>query len=368
MTLTNLYTPSGPAPRGRPSAATRKHTTLVLPFSARLADSDLSSTPPVRSQRGRAPEARGPEIHPKPAETKSPTPQSAEARDEAQAETAVPGQDVVASSANRHLPVRWSPSPCRLILVARARGGSGATSFAVNLALDMCNKRVSRTSRTRKRVAIVDLDVQFGTVATSLDLVDRGGMVKLAQLPRHPDAQAVRGALLTHESGLRVLAAPANPIPLEALDGPRVAAIIDALMAENDVVIVDMPPALVSWIEPLLSRAERMLMVTNLAVTSIASARRMLDIIREDAPDLKVETVVSRERKPIIRSKLHRQAAEALGAPLSYWLPDETLNTRVALDRGEPMLAFAPRSAWSRAVRRIVTMLDRIAPNHQLQR
>lgn len=367
MPVTNLHSARGALSGGRPAMVKGGQTPFVLPDSARLLDDHRRRTVDQgrlpRNGGAAAPLPRNLDPQSQPVQDQQPLADGGIKPLHKQTDPAVDEK-----APDHQLPVRWTPAPGCLILVARARGGIGATSLAVNLALEMCSKSGSRLSRDRKKVALVDFDVQFGTVASSLDLVDRGGLVKLLQLPRHPDAQAVRGALIAHDSGLRVLAAPANPIPLEALDVPRVAAIADALMADNDVVIIDMPPALVSWIEPLLSRATRLLMVTNLAVPSVTSARRMLDIIREDAPNLVVETVVSRDHKPILRNKLVRQAEDAIGAPLSYWLPDDARTARLALDRGEPIVTISPRSPWSRAVRKIAQSLDHAMPQQEMQR
>ncbi|MBE0413739.1 AAA family ATPase [Yoonia sp.] len=357
MTAPNLYSSTDTGPRGLSAGVGPAPSPLLLPKSARKRDEHIHRRPDQpRPLPGVSTPPKGKD-----------TPASAVA-DQDQPAQPQTGNAIATTAQNRLLPVQWAPPPGSLILVGRARGGIGATSFAVNLAIELCSKRATGRSRDRKKVALVDFDVQFGTVANSLDLTDRGGLVDLLRLPRHPDAQAVRNALLTHNSGLRVLAAPANPIPLDALDAPRVAAILDALMADNDTVIIDMPPALMRWIEPLLARAERMLVVTNLAVTSVTSARRMLNILREDAPNLTIETVVSRESKPILQGKLHRQAAETIGAPLSYWLPEDARNARLALDRGEPMVTFAPRSSWSRAVRRAAQTIHKSAARQQLQR
>ena len=76
--------------------------------------------------------------------------------------------------------------------------------------------------------------------------------LQLAQLGPEPDAQAVRHAMVRHPSGLGVLAAPTTAIPFEAFDVRRIGCMLDALVAENDVVIVDLPPALIDWLEPLL--------------------------------------------------------------------------------------------------------------------
>lgn len=247
-----------------------------------------------------------------------------------------------------------APKPAgKLYLVARARGGLGATSFAVNLALGL----QGAGGKEKRRVAIVDLDLQFGTVGSSLDLPDRGGLVALAQLDSAPDSHAVDAALQPHPNGLSVLPAPKRPIPLDAFDADRIEAVMTQLMASHDAVVVDMPPALVSWIEPLLRLADRVFMLTDLSVTSVDCARRVIDTFREDVPELQLEIVIAREKKPFFRGRIHRDVAEALDTKLENWLPTDSKRARLALDRGEPVLALAPYSAWSRSIRKIVGKL-----------
>jgi pilus assembly protein CpaE len=224
----------------------------------------------------------------------------------------------------------------------------------VNLALGLCEGG----AKARRRAAIVDLDLQFGTVGSSLDLPDRGGMLALAQLDREPDIHAVSAALQAHESGLSVLPAPRHPVPLDALDASLVRAMLEALLSTHDAVVVDLPPALVDWQEPLLRRADRLFMVTDLAVTSIDCAKRILDTFREDAPDLPVEIIVGGEKKPFFAGRLHREISAALDLPLRHWLPFDPKKARLALDRGEPLFRTQPHGAWSRGIRRIAGGLE----------
>lgn len=256
------------------------------------------------------------------------------------------------------LPVAWTPPNSRLILVARSRGGMGATSVAVNLAIELQDRRGLFSSAPQRKVALVDLDLQFGTAGSFLDIEDRGGLLALSRLADEPDKQAVRNAMLPHRSGVKILPAPRKAIPLDALDGVRVGAIIDGLMAENDYVVVDLPPALVYWLEPLLRRADRLLMVTDLAVPSVTCARRLIDMMREDNADLTVDIVISREHKPLFQRQVHRNVATALGEPLRHWLPEETRLSRQAVDRGEPLVELAPRCPWSRALRALAKEIE----------
>ncbi len=256
------------------------------------------------------------------------------------------------------LPATYVAAEGRIILVAKARGGIGATTLAVNLALEMQMAAMKRRGTIGGRIALVDLDVQLGNAGSFLDLADRGGMMALAQLAPEPDAQAVRHAMVQHTSGLGVLAAPTTAIPFDAFDIKRIGSMLDALVAENDVVVVDLPPALIDWLEPLLARAERLLMVTDLAVPSIVRARRIISLMTEDHPKLSVEIVVAHEKKPYRLGQSHRDAAAALGHPLRHWLPDEAKLARQALDRGEPLIQLAPRCGWSKAVKAMASELQ----------
>lgn len=270
-----------------------------------------------------------------------------------------PAQTPIASAptGSTKLPAPYYPTDGRIILVAKARGGIGATTLAVNLALEMHLHAIKNRGAVGGRTALVDLDVQLGNAGSFLDLADRGGMLALAQLGPEPDAQAVRHAMVRHPSGLSVLAAPTSAIPFDAFDVGRIACLLDALAAENDVVIVDLPPALIDWLEPLLARAERLLMVTDLAVPSIVRARRIISLMTEDHRKLPVDIVVAHEKKPFRLGQPHRDAETALGHPLRHWLPDETKLARQALDRGEPLVQLAPRCSWSKAVKKMAADL-----------
>lgn len=256
---------------------------------------------------------------------------------------------------------RYVATEGRIILVAKARGGIGATTLAVNLALEMQMQDMKRGGAVGGRVALVDLDVQLGNAGSFLDLADRGGMLALARLGREPDVQAVLHAMVRHPSGLSVLAAPATAIPFEAFDLKRVASLLDALASAHDVVVVDLPPALIDWLDPVLARAERLLMVTDLAVPSITRARRIISLMTEDRPQLPVEIVVAHERKPFRLGQTHRDAEAALGHALRHWLPEETKLARQAVDRGEPIVQLAPRCGLSKAVKLMAADLQKPA-------
>lgn len=237
-----------------------------------------------------------------------------------------------------------------IIAVAQSRGGVGSTTVAVNLADQLLGGRGNflRRDATHK-VAIVDFDLQFGTVGSYLDVEEQDTLLQLAQSGTIPDATFLRQSMVTLPSGLNVLAAPSKFAPLESLRSEQVAAILDLLRLSNDYVVVDLPRALVGWIEPILQRADEVMLVTDIGVASVRHCRRLIDFFTADNVALPIQVVVNHERRPIVASRLHREAEKALKRPFDHWLPHDPKAATNAADRGKPLSVSAPRAPLTKA-------------------
>lgn len=252
---------------------------------------------------------------------------------------------------------RSATRPGKVIAVTPVRGGIGASTIAVNLA-DQLQGRTGLLRKTaRNRVALVDLDIQFGTVASALDLEPSDLLYRLATETVVPDRTFLAQSIQSHASGLSVLTAPDRFVPLHAIETRQIDAVIGHLQREFDYVVVDLPRALVDWVGPVLSRCTRLLLVTDTTVPSIRQARRMIDFFSEDRFDLPAEIVVNREKKPMIAARHHVAAAKVLDRPLKYWLPDDPRHARIALDRGE-LLSRVSNGGLSGAIRRMARSLQ----------
>lgn len=241
----------------------------------------------------------------------------------------------------------------RLIVVAQARGGIGATTIAVNLADQLAYRRGLWGKETRRPVALVDLDLQFGTTGSVLDLPEQDTLHQIASEAIVPDAVFLKQSMQVTNHGLSVLAAPAKFAPIDALRPEQVAAILDTLRQTHDYVVVDLPRVLVNWIEPVLQRADRLLVVSDLSVPAIRHCRRLIDFFAADNATLAVEVVVNRERRGIFGSAVQREAEKALERKLDHWVPDNPRVARLAADRGMPLSSVAASSSLCRAVGQI---------------
>ncbi|MDJ0859862.1 MAG: AAA family ATPase [Dinoroseobacter sp.] len=244
-----------------------------------------------------------------------------------------------------------------VIAVTKSRGGVGATTVAVNLALGLA--KLPGTPR----VALVDLDMQFGNAGVFLDLEDNGGMQQLAEATELPDAHFMHGILQRHASGLDVLCAPASIMPLQSFSAEMVEHLINLLSAEYEYVVFDLPQALVDWVEPVLSRAARLEVVMDTSVPCVRQVRRLLDFLEYEHFRPRVDLIVNRESKPMFRSEALKQAQTILGRDIEYWLPDAPDIARKAVDLGRPAVASKPGSGLGRSFVRMAKTVQQGAPN-----
>ena len=263
--------------------------------------------------------------------------------------------DAWKSRRSMQMPAIWTGQATegKIISIAQARGGVGASTLAVNLADSLIGKSGLLKKRLKSEVVIVDMDFQFGSIAAQLDVPESDALWRMAMDGTVPDAAFVEQAIAKTPSGLSVLTAPSRYGPLGAIKSEQIAALLDALRKSHDYIIVDLPHALVDWLDPILSRSDRLLLATDVTVPSVRATRKLMDFFLAEHPDLAIQLVATQEKKPLVLGSHHRAAMELLERKFDHWLPRDLKAARDALDRGKPLSEVSPRSSLAKAVTKI---------------
>src|SRR5690606_30416084 len=120
----------------------------------------------------------------------------------------------------------------KIIVVTSAKGGSGKTVTATNLALLL-------TRHEGKRVVLVDADLQLGDCCLVLQLEPRVPMVNAAHAMHQLGSSMLASLLTEHPSGLKVLAAPLEPAFADDITTAGLMKMIELLQESFDYVVVD---------------------------------------------------------------------------------------------------------------------------------
>ncbi|MDP4032187.1 MAG: pilus assembly protein CpaE, partial [Pseudorhodobacter sp.] len=124
-------------------------------------------------------------------------------------------------------------------------GGTGSSTFAVNLAWELAT--ISKTDAPR--VCLLDLDFQYGSAATYLDLPRKEIVFEVLSDTANIDSDTFLQSMLTFNDRLHVFTAPADMLPLDILGPEDIGRIVDMAAANFDYVIIDMPKTIVVWTE-----------------------------------------------------------------------------------------------------------------------
>ncbi len=218
-----------------------------------------------------------------------------------------------------------------LIVVFGCRGGSGATTLAINTAAHLC--RGGRTA------CIVDLDLQLGDVFVALDLEPQTSLASVAREAGALDATSLRRRLAQHNSGLCALTQAGHVEDLDDSLPGRIPALLDTLRAHFDYVVVDGVRDFGDAALPALEAATQIHLVITQDVPSVRRAARALTLMRRlGIPDGKLRLIVNRA----VRGAAIDDAAirRALGMELAARVRDDA-KVADALDAGALLIDLA---------------------------
>ena len=239
--------------------------------------------------------------------------------------------------------------PGRVTAIFSAKGGLGATTLAVNLAV--CAAERSTTS-----ALLLELDTRHSDVVTFLDVQSRYSILDVFESMDRMDESLLQGLMVKHGSGLWVLPGPSSRIERSHLSGEDVQAGIQLLRNHFDQIVLDLRHDLDSGTIAALEAADTVLFITGLTVSALRSGAAALAAFRHLGLDMnKVKVVVMRDGTGEHVTVKH--VRETLNLPVYWKTPSEYLSIVASINNGRPVVSEAPRSKFSKSVRELSNML-----------
>lgn len=240
-----------------------------------------------------------------------------------------------------------------VIPVQGLAGGTGATTFAVNLAWELANVDQGDVGL---RVCLLDFDLQFGTVATYLDLPRREAVFELLQDTASMDSESFMQALLTYEEKLQVLTAPTELLPLDVISPEDVQRIIDMARTNFDYVVIDMPQSVVMWTETVLNAAHIYFAMTELDMRCAQNTLRVIRALKgEDLPYMKLRYVLNRAPgfTDLNGKSRVKRMAESLDIKIELLMPDGGKQVVQSNDHGVPLSETAAKNPLRKEIQKL---------------
>ena len=236
----------------------------------------------------------------------------------------------------------------RIITIWSAKGGSGTTVVATNVAL-LLNRIVD------KKVVLVDADLQFGDVCLVLQLEPKFTMVNAAHELHHLDTELLDSLLTEHPSGLKVLAAPLEPAFADDITTAGLMHMIEVLQETYDYIIVDTASMLDELILSLVEKSDQVLMVVDMDLPSVKNAKLALDTLRLlKFSTTAVKLVMNRSNS---KSRLDNKEIEAaLKIDIDAAVPSDA-SVAASVNEGRPVVESEPKSKVSKGLEGVAGLI-----------
>ncbi len=244
---------------------------------------------------------------------------------------------------------------CKILAIAGATGGVGATSLAVNLGCVLA-------MREPNSVALIDLDLSLGDADVFLDTIPDYTIVDVVQNISRLDFQLLKRSMTKHSSGLYLLPRPVQLQDITLVTPDDLQRVFGPLKATFSHVIIDVSKAYNRVDMAALQVAHEVLLVTQLDLPCLRNVVRLLasfeavDGLRE-----KVQIVVNRVGLDNGHISL-KKAKETIGRDIYWRLPNDYRVMVEMRNNGVPLAEQAPRAAITQAIVALAEHLSGILP------
>ena len=235
----------------------------------------------------------------------------------------------------------------RVITVFGSKGGLGKTTIAVNLAVKLAEQK--------KKVALVDLDLQFGDVHVFLDIEPKDTIAELVQEVYTPNIDSVRSYMVVHSSGVHVLCAPKSPEYADIISADKVQSLLSLLRSYYDYVIIDTPPTFNEVSLTAIEGSSTVLFVTGLDISILKNSKLSMAILDSLQQKEKIKVIVNRAVE--ISSITLDDVQKILSCPIWAWIPSDYKVAVTSLNRGVPFVSHAPNTKLSQSLTHISRLI-----------
>ncbi len=232
----------------------------------------------------------------------------------------------------------------RIVTVFAGKGGVGKSTVATNLAATLADGG-------RRRVLLVDLDLQFGDIGILLQLVPERGITDAIAMAGRLDTEALRSLITPYRPGLDALLAPAGPAEGDHVSRELVREVLTVARSAYDFIVIDTAPYVSDQLLTALDVTDWFVLVVTPDLPTLKSVRLTLDMFDLlEYPKERRLTLLNRADSEVGLSVADIE--KAVGSAMSVLMPSSR-DVPVSVNRGVPLAVDKPHHPVAQAIRQL---------------
>lgn len=229
------------------------------------------------------------------------------------------------------------------------RGGAGTTTMAVNSSWIIAHE-------AGQKVALLDLDLQFGNCDLSLDLEPGRGLREVLTSPDRMDSLLINSSMAKESDQLSVFCGEESLEEVVDFDTAGPLALTKELRNDYDHIVIDMPRCQVAKHRRLLVSADHVFLVTDLTLAGIRDTQRIITAIANLGNANPVHIIAGRigdGEAQVSRATFERSAK----GKIEVLVPHDPKTVKLSANRGKSIPTVAAGTALTKSLRNIATLL-----------
>jgi pilus assembly protein CpaE len=212
-------------------------------------------------------------------------------------------------------------------------------------------------------VCLLDLDFQFGSTSTYLDLPRREAVLEMLTDTASIDSESFMNAMMLYEDKLHVLTSPMDMIPLDMITPADITTVLEMAASHFDYVVIDMPSTMVEWSQIVLETAHVYFAMIELDMRSAQNTLRLKRALQsEDLPFEKIRFILNRAPgfTDLNGKSRVKRLSESLGIAIDVLMPDGGKPVMQSADHGTPMAASAPKNPLRKEILKLAKSVHEV--------
>lgn len=235
----------------------------------------------------------------------------------------------------------------KIISIINSKSGSGATTIAVNMACDIA------AMDEELKVALIDLDIQFGSVSLYLDVKWQANVMDALGQASRLDKTMLSAMMSHHDSGLYALPAPTKITRLDRVSSADVKKFLAVIRETFDVVVLDLPKAINEWNEEILKASDDIYVVIQRSLAILRDARLLMSYFHGAGIEESKITIVDNRYRSKHSAVTDKQIHDTLKIDSMVRVANDYDSVMGSQDHGMPLSKHAKHSRISKDIHQI---------------
>lgn len=236
--------------------------------------------------------------------------------------------------------------PGRVFAFYAGKGGVGVSTAAVNFA-------VSLHSASHQSTLLLDLDMDFGSVALMLGTTPRYSFADFVRNQHRMDRNLLESLVEHHPTGIDLLASPGEPNAADQITKDQLRAALQYLRRNYENVVIDLARDATPLTLTALERSDDIMLVTTPELPALRNTKKVLPLVQRAAPrgSDSIHVILNRASpQDVIKDS---DVRDALGRQVFWTLASDPATVIACANEGRPVLE-RPKSRFTRDVHGLV--------------